>query len=119
VGVPYVIENVPGAPLLKPCILCGSMFGLDIQRHRLFEANFSLFAPAHPKCRGIAKAAAARRGWEYRDMSVTGKGRRQGTSERWSELLGIDWPMRQHDLKESIPPAYTEWVGLQLFMEIA
>jgi hypothetical protein len=47
-------------------------------------------------------------------MSVTGKGRHAGTSDRWAELLGIDWPMRQRDLKEAIPPAYTEWIGRQL-----
>lgn len=113
-GKPYVIENVMGAPLLNPVLLCGSMFGLDIARHRLFESNVPLPQPEHPNCRGIAKRAAERRGWEYRDMSVTGKGRRAGTADRWSELLGITHPMRQHDLKEAIPPAYTKWIGEQL-----
>lgn len=110
---PWVIENVPGAPL-NGITLCGSMFGLDIPRHRIFETSRPLVAPPHPRCRGIAKTAAERRGWEYRDMSVTGKGRHAGTSDRWAELLGIDWPMRQHDLKEAIPPAYTNWVGNEL-----
>ncbi len=112
-GLPYVIENVIGAPL-EGFVLCGSMFGLDIPRHRIFETNVLMTPPGHPDCRGIAKRASERRGWEYRDMSVTGKGRRKGTSERWSELLGITHPMRQHDLKEAIPPAYTEWIGNQL-----
>lgn len=112
-GLPWVIENVTSAPL-DGITLCGSMFGLDIPRHRLFEASFPLVAPVHPACRGIAKAAAERRGWEYRDMTVTGKGRRAGWSERAAELLGITHPMRQHDLKEAIPPAYTEWIGRQL-----
>jgi DNA (cytosine-5)-methyltransferase 1 len=87
------------------------MFGLDIPRHRLFESSFEWDSPAHLNCRGIAKRAAARRGWEYRDMSVTGKGRRVGTSDRWRELLGINWPTTQHELAESIPPAYTEYIG--------
>jgi DNA (cytosine-5)-methyltransferase 1 len=51
-------------------------------------------------------------------MTVTGKGRRAGTSERWSEIMGIDWPMTQHELAEAIPPAYTEWIGRQLLASI-
>jgi len=42
-GLPYVIENVDGAPLLNPMVLCGTMFkGLRVLRHRLFETNFKL-----------------------------------------------------------------------------
>ena len=90
----------------------------DLFRHRLFETGRWKIDPAaykwHPPCRGMAERAARRRGWEYRDMSVTGKGRRAGTADRWAELLGIDRAMRQHDLKEAIPPAYTDYVGREL-----
>ena len=113
-GRPYVIENVVGAPLQSPILLCGSMFGLHIARHRLFEIHPFVLAPLHPDCRGIAKRHAELMGWDYRDMSVTGKGRRAGTSSRWASLLGVDWPMRQRDLKEAIPPAYTFFIGQQL-----
>lgn len=113
IGVPYVIENVDGAPL-DGILLCGAMFGLDIPRHRRFETSAFLLAPGHPDCRGIAKRAAAARGWDYRDMTVTGKGRRAGTSARWGELLGIDWSLSQRALKEAIPPSYTRWVGEQM-----
>ena len=41
-GKPYIIENVPGAPLIDPVILCGSSFGLKVRRHRLFESNIKL-----------------------------------------------------------------------------
>ena len=44
-GLPYVIENVPGAPLVDPVTLCGSMFGLAVRRHRLFESNVALMVP--------------------------------------------------------------------------
>ena len=48
-GVPYVIENVKGAPLLDPIVLCGTMFpGLRVLRHRLFESNVALTAPPRP-----------------------------------------------------------------------
>jgi DNA (cytosine-5)-methyltransferase 1 len=115
-GVPYVIENVVGArPFLwNPVQLCGVMFGLPIPRHRLFESPYLASQPRHPVCRGVAKAYAAARGWDARDMTVTGKGRRAGTLDRWAEVMGIDWPMTQHEMRESIPPSYTEWVGTQL-----
>ena len=114
--VPWVIENVMGSAdeLAAPVMLCGQMFGLDIPRHRLFEASIFLLAPPHANCRGIARDAAVRRGWDYRDMTVTGKGRRKGTANRWMELLGIDWKITQHGLSEAIPPAFTEWIGAKL-----
>ena len=51
-GIPYVIENVPGAPLRSPVMLCGAMFaGLRVYRHRLFEASFPIPAPPEPEHR--------------------------------------------------------------------
>jgi DNA (cytosine-5)-methyltransferase 1 len=41
-GGVYVIENVPGAPLINPIILCGSSFNLKVRRHRQFESNVQL-----------------------------------------------------------------------------
>jgi hypothetical protein len=112
-GIPYVIENVYGArfALCHPVLLCGTMFGLPIARHRLFESSLSLYPPAHPACRGVARRYADTNGIEYRDMSVTGKGRHAGTANRWRILLGMDRMMRQHDYSEAIPPAYTEWIA--------
>lgn len=120
IGLPYVIENVRDAAphMVDPITLCGSMFGLDIPRHRLIETSWGMFQPYHPQCRGMAKRAAERRGWDYRDMSVTGKGRRAGWSDRAAELLGITHPMRQHDYKEAIPPVYTELIGMQLLKHL-
>jgi DNA (cytosine-5)-methyltransferase 1 len=115
-GKPYVIENVMGArrELRSPVLLCGSMFGLPIARHRLFETSFPVDLLPHPSCSGNAKRFAAERGWEYRDMSVTGKGRRAGTADRWREIMGITHAMTQAEIAESIPPAYAEWIGRQL-----
>lgn len=116
-GKPWIIENVAGAKAhmpTPPVLLCGSFFGLMIPRHRLFSASFDIVTPDAHKCRGLAKRSAEQLGWEYRDMSVTGKGRRKGTSDRWRQLMGIDWHMSQHEIAESIPPAYTRHVGNQL-----
>lgn len=113
-GVPWVIENVMGARRYMPSdsiILCGSMFDRPIPRHRVFALSWTTWPPFHPACRGLALASARKMGWDYRDMSVTGKGRRAGTKDRWAALLGIGWEVTQHDLAEAIPPAYTEWIG--------
>ena len=79
----------------------------------------ALIGAEHPNCRGLAKRSAAEFGWDYRDMSVTGKGRRAGTSDRWAFLLGIYWPVTQHGLAEAIPPAYSEFIGAQLLDHIS
>ncbi len=114
--IPYVIENVFGARdfLHWPSCLCGTAFDLPIHRHRLFEVNGRPSASSGCNRQQSAKDFAQEKGWDYRDMTVTGKGRRKGTTERWQEIMGIDWPMTQHELAESIPPAYTEWIGTQL-----
>ena len=111
--VPYIIENVISAReyMKDPIELCGTMFGLPIRRHRLFETSFDIKAPEHPKCLGVAKRYAEEKGWEYRDMSVTGKGRTAGIKDRWAEIMGVDWNMTQAEFAESIPPAYTEYIG--------
>lgn len=123
--VPYVIENVVGArgDLRGPMLLCGTMFDLPIPRHRLFETNFRVAwdqVPRHPNCRGVAKRYAEDRGWDPRDMTVTGKGRNAGTKERWAEIMGWpdDVPVTQHGLREAIPPAYTTWIGAQMMAAV-
>ena len=116
-GVPYAIENVMGArnDLLWPVRLCGTAFGLYIHRHRLFELSIGAFASTTCDPHISSRAYALARGWDPRDMTVTGKGRSAGTKERWAEIMG--WPEytgTQHGLREAIPPAYTEWIGQQL-----
>lgn len=59
-ALPYVIENVPGAPLHDPVTLCGEMFGLRVIRHRLFESNLPLLQPEHPRHRGWRRSKPAR-----------------------------------------------------------
>ena len=46
-GKHYVIENVPGSPLINPTQLCGSAFGLRVRRHRLFEITFAAVSYTH------------------------------------------------------------------------
>lgn len=105
-GVPWVIENVVGAPLNDPIELCGSMFGLRVYRHRLFECPFSIDAPLHPEHTApLRKMGRPVRDGEF--MHVVGNFSGVPLARK---AMGIDWMMRD-ELKEAIPPAYAEYVG--------
>jgi DNA (cytosine-5)-methyltransferase 1 len=115
IGKPWVIENVPGAPLRDPIELCGVMFPeLRVYRHRLFESNMALYAPLHSAhVYPIRKMGRAPQPGDY--IHVVGN---FSGVEYAREAMGIDW-MGRDDLRESIPPAYTEWIGRQLLETLA
>jgi len=112
-GVPKVIENVVGAPLIDPVMLCGSMFpGLGVWRHRIFEVNF----PVHqPECRHNKVPLP---------IDVTGTGgpcltrttpgggihRKPQNMAQAKKVMGIDWMIRR-EITQAIPPAYSEYIG--------
>jgi DNA (cytosine-5)-methyltransferase 1 len=107
-GVPYVIENVPGAPLLHSRQLCGSSFGLDVRRHRLFECSFPLFVP---RCRHdwqTPRFAPATNRTNLRSTVEVGVWRIPLHVQQ--AAMGIDW-MTLPELSEAIPPAYTDHIG--------
>lgn len=121
-GLPYVIENVPGAPLCDPIKLCGTMFTeLRVIRHRLFECSFEIEPPRdcqrpHPHCFTLDKRKP-----HYGKLSdmeayvqVTGGGNCSVRAAR--DAMGIDW-MLKRELNEAVPPAYTEYIGKRL-MEV-
>ncbi len=118
-GMPYVIENVEGAPLIDPTMLCGTMFGLPLRRHRLFESPGICPILFGPRCRHWGTVASGDFAAVY---GFAGKGHRHGPGIRdpkaaagplWSEAMGIDW-MNRAELSQAIPPAYTEFIGKQL-----
>lgn len=117
--MPYVIENVLGASpfMINPVMLCGLYLGLVIPRHRYFETNFKMNSLEHKSHKGYVKKYALKVGIEYRDFSITGKGRHAGTSERWKNFMGIGWYMTQSEIVEAVPPAYTKYVGEQWLRE--
>lgn len=115
-GLPYVIENVMSAPLIKErsIVLCGSMFGLRTYRHRRFESPLGLAAPVHPKHTVLTATKQRKARWaEGWNVSITGD---VGTYVG-PEGMGIDW-MSGDELCEAIPPAYTECIGVQLLAHI-
>lgn len=126
-GRPYVLENVPRAPLLNPLVLCWSMFHVEyvpdtdgtplvMRRHRLFESNRHLWAPnncVHPKGVQIAGSYGGARRDKHEARHIR-KGGYVPARVIQESLLGIDW-MSEHGLYQSIPPAYTQWIGEQLW----
>jgi DNA (cytosine-5)-methyltransferase 1 len=124
--LPYIIENVANArkDLIEPVQLCGSSFGLRVQRHRLFETNFDITTT--PACthewqnrhRTYEIYMTKERGgsrWSGA-MPIHGTGYQLRTRDDWyraSVAMGIDW-MTRLELNQAIPPLYTHWLGRQL-----
>jgi DNA (cytosine-5)-methyltransferase 1 len=112
-GRQWVIENVPGAPLRDPLLLCGTMFGLRVIRHRLFESSVFLWSPGqqcwHPQ-RGKVGGTGVRGKKPGDWISVAGS----PTVAVAGPAMGIAWPMSRKELANAIPPAYAEFIGKQL-----
>lgn len=104
----WVIENVADSPL-NGAELCGAALGLQIRRHRRFESNQLLLFPACPGHPAIDNGSIAM-ATKYRGSGVTGI--YKGCDPKI--VMEIDW-MNREELKQAIPPAYTRFIGLQLF----
>lgn len=128
-GGPYVIENVPGAPLGTGIQLCGTSFGLgtgeaELRRHRHFESNVLLFMqPCRHSCEVIGVYGGHARN-RRRTIGVYGEGARDSrrkfdkgspdfTVNDAREAMGIDW-MTLAEVCQAIPPAYSEFIGRQI-----
>lgn len=103
-GVPWILENVVGAPMPSSVVLCGSMFGLQVIRHRLFESSHILFAPGACAHQGRTQEY----GGPY--VCVAGNMFRLEDARR---AMGIAW-MGCKEISQAIPPVYTQWLGRQL-----
>jgi DNA (cytosine-5)-methyltransferase 1 len=114
IGLPYVIENVVGAPLVHPIRLCGEMFGLGVIRHRLFESNVPMVEPAHTRHRGTVKDGTYVTVAGHGGDNIKGRGSRGAKQS----AMKIYW-MSDEELNQAIPPAYTEWIGYHLRMALA
>jgi DNA (cytosine-5)-methyltransferase 1 len=113
-GKPWVIENVPGAPLGRNVLtLSGQMFGLRVIRRRLFESSLVLLAPDVPTAIG---GTNSHRGYSRGAAFVTVGGHNYNVTEGRA-AMGIDW-MRRAELNDAIPPAYTEFIGRQLLQAL-
>ena len=94
VAGPYVIENVPEAPLRHDYVLCGSMFGIKVRRHRAFETSWGGPTDLQAPCAS-----------HHRLLPFMHKDERA-----YADAMGCTW-MTKEEAREAIPPAYTEYVG--------
>jgi DNA (cytosine-5)-methyltransferase 1 len=118
-GLPYIIENVPRAPLENPIMVCGAALGcttsdMQLHRHRHFESNIALVGT---DCGGKIRPIT---------LSVTGTGTPTGSYralgraaklQEFKDIMGMEWANRK-ELSEAIPPAYTEYLGKQLIQAV-
>jgi DNA (cytosine-5)-methyltransferase 1 len=126
-GGVYVIENVPGAPLDNPLLLCGEALGLGatcrdgryrpLKRHRLFESNVALMSGGCGCTYRQKIGVYGDGGGGSRTPNAQGGGYKAYPEEA-REALGIDWMRSRTDLSDAIPPAYTEHIGRQLIEQI-
>lgn len=113
-GLPYIIENVYGAPLINAIQICGASFGLgvsgfDLNRHRYFESNIAMLSMPCQHRRGQTIGVYGNGTNSYH----RNKFGRCVTTAEMRIAMGIDW-MTRRELTQAIPPAYTEFVGKQL-----
>jgi DNA (cytosine-5)-methyltransferase 1 len=113
-GLPWVIENVPGAPMRPDAVLCGSQFGLEIRRHRWFE--FSWAEPILTLACDHSRPVTGVYGHPH-GKNGAADGMLPSDLETWSREMGIDW-MTSAELADAIPPAYTELIGTQLLAHL-
>lgn len=98
--LPWVVENVERAPVPNGLMLCGSMFGLPVLRHRLFASSHLLFAPGRCVHDGRHVVFSRCLDGEYRSA------------------LGVPWMTARGGARQAIPPAYAEWLGRQLVQAV-
>lgn len=120
-GLPYVIENVPSSPIKPTLVLCGTQFSLktddglkELRRHRHFETNWRIRSPQQPCNHSLPPVWAA--GHNPNEQYVTRYG--PCPIEERRQAYGIDW-MNRDELTESIPPAFTKFIGEQLLTHLS
>ncbi len=117
-GLPFVIENVEGSPLIAPATICGASLGLrlagfDLRRHRLFETNWSLMTPpcSHRRGQTMGVYGNGTNSWH---RALLG---RDLTAAEVREGMEMSWATRL-ECAQAVPPAYTELIGAQLLQHV-
>lgn len=140
---PWIVENVDDRSgnvrrIMAPregetlIMLCGSMFGLQVQRHRLFLANFPLRQPA-PTGPGVYGSQGCRHDtfptgpngrpkpvgvYHVPGDKVPEGGHTARDAEHGRQVMGSHRTLPWDKLKEGFPPHYTSWVGADLLRHL-
>lgn len=104
---PFVIENVPSAPIRHDLMLCGAMFHLPIIRHRYFEIDgFTVRQPPHlPHNYRFHSVVNG-----YNKRTIMHRREYTRTKANWAFAMQIDW-MTKKELAEAVPTAYSAYIG--------
>jgi DNA (cytosine-5)-methyltransferase 1 len=126
INVPWIIENVVGAPMFDALTLCGTMFNLgvgdaELWRHRIFESSIFIAKPRPCSHRSKARCIGIYGGHGRDRRRVMGHSGERSVRDGTQDFsvadrkiaMGIDW-MSGEELSQAVPPAYTEWIGKQL-----
>jgi DNA (cytosine-5)-methyltransferase 1 len=120
-NTPYVIENVVGAPMKNPLLLCGTLFPqLRVLRHRLFETSFAIPQPEldcynHPPVYTTDPNRSTYGLLDEWEDYVSVYGGNFASFEACKDAMQIDW-MNRKELSQAIPPHYTQFIG-EYFIE--
>jgi DNA (cytosine-5)-methyltransferase 1 len=98
-GLPWVIENVPEAPVRPDFLLCGSQFGLRVRRHRAFETSPRLYSLI-PPCQHVGLLPFMHK-----------------AERAYADALGCEW-MTAREAREALPPVFTQHIGEQLLTHL-
>lgn len=112
-GKPWVIENVPGSPLINPTMFNGAMFGMRIVRKRFFETSFLMPLILCPR----DEQAYDKMGRPVKEGDMITPVGHFSNVPYAQRQMGIDW-MTQTELAQAIPPAYTEYIGKYLMQAV-
>lgn len=116
-GIPYVIENVPPAPMRRDLMLCGEMFGLNVIRHRIFEIEgFRVPQPEHVPHRGLCTGGHYFTAAGHGRISIKSYCNRHNLLTKrvidvFQHALGINWISDKKTIVQSVPPRYSEFIG--------
>lgn len=114
-GLPYVMENVEGAPLIDPVLLCGALFGLQTYRHRLFETSWHM--RLHPGTHPAHTALTARMGRPAAEGEFHSFVGNFSGLQAAREVMQMPWA-NQDGIRQAVPPAYTQFVGMVLLGQL-
>lgn len=119
-GGPYIIENVVGAPLQNPVMVCGSAFGLRVRRHRIFESNVPLNGTncdhaSQPEPIDVSGTGSYQH--SARKKKTGGKGRKPKGIDEAREVMQMPWATRR-EISQAIPPAYSLFLGQQIIWQM-